>query len=259
MYGKIFECCFTGSMMGAGADVFAVWAYALANCETHDNNKVGVVELNPPHIAALIGMTPEGVDGALEFLCAPDKYSRSPDEEGRRLTHEGAFTYRIVNFSKYNEMRNREERRIQNREAQRRKREKMTVSICQQPSAPSAHTDTDTDTDTDKKIKGVGHARKARTTRLADDEFITALKTNPAYSGIDIDRELFKLDAWMLTPKGAGKQKTRGRILNWLNKCDRPITTGTKKKSAGRCARCDKVATMAVGNEWLCGEHFMER
>lgn len=55
------------------------------------------------------------------------------------------------------------------------------------------------------------------------DEFLTKLKTNPAYSGIDIDRELAKMDAWLQTPKGKGRKKTRGFIVNWLNKVDVPV------------------------------------
>lgn len=58
---------------------------------------------------------------------------------------------------------------------------------------------------------------------LTDDAFIAALKLNPAYEGIEIDRELGKLDAWLMTPRGHGKQKTRQRIVNWLNRAEKPI------------------------------------
>jgi hypothetical protein len=42
MYGKIFPELYTGSMVGAGCHVFAVWCYALASCD-----EKGCVELNP--------------------------------------------------------------------------------------------------------------------------------------------------------------------------------------------------------------------
>ena len=58
---------------------------------------------------------------------------------------------------------------------------------------------------------------------LTDDAFLAALKLNPAYEGIDIDRELGKLDAWLMTPRGRGKQRTRQRIVNWLNRAERPM------------------------------------
>jgi len=57
--------------------------------------------------------------------------------------------------------------------------------------------------------------------QLSDDEFLKDLKTNPVYRGIDIDRELGKMDAWLSTHKG--RQKTRRFIVNWLNKIDKPV------------------------------------
>ena len=74
-------------------------------------------------------------------------------------------------------------------------------------------------------------ARSSKTKRapaFCDDEFIKALKQNPAYEGIDIDRELGKLDAWLLTPKGRGKQRTQQRFLNWLNRAERPMNLQSK-------------------------------
>lgn len=56
---------------------------------------------------------------------------------------------------------------------------------------------------------------------LSDEDFIKTLKTNPVYKGIDIDRELGKMDVWLLEHKG--RQKTRRFIINWLNKIDKPI------------------------------------
>jgi hypothetical protein len=59
---------------------------------------------------------------------------------------------------------------------------------------------------------------------VTDDQFIESLKTNPAYRGIDIGKELARMDAWFLTPKGAGRKKTRRFILNWLNKAEAVVT-----------------------------------
>ena len=59
--------------------------------------------------------------------------------------------------------------------------------------------------------------------KMTDAEFIASIKQNIAYKGIDIDRELGRMDAWLSTPKGRGRQKTRAFIVNWLNKIDRPV------------------------------------
>ena len=52
MYGKIFASTFTGSMFGAGSDVFAVWGYVIANAQ--DSR----IELNPRMLASTLGSTP---------------------------------------------------------------------------------------------------------------------------------------------------------------------------------------------------------
>lgn len=56
---------------------------------------------------------------------------------------------------------------------------------------------------------------------LSDLDFLNTLKTNLAYKHIDIDNELAKMDAWLITNKG--RQKTRRFIVNWLNKIDKPL------------------------------------
>ena len=81
-----------------------------------------------------------------------------------------------------------------------------------------------TSSSNNKKNKDIARSAKPkRAITLADNEFIQALKENPAYEGIDIDREIWKLDAWLLTPRGKGKQKTKQRIVNWLNRAEKPV------------------------------------
>jgi len=70
---------------------------------------------------------------------------------------------------------------------------------------------------------------KGHNTQLTDEEFIKSLKENPAYKKIDIDKELAKMDAWLITPKGKGRKKTRQFILNWLNRIDTPVELGSQK------------------------------
>lgn len=50
-----------------------------------------------------------------------------------------------------------------------------------------------------------------------DQEFFESLKTNTAYSHIDIDREWGKCQAWCELRQ---KIPTRQRFVNWLNRCD---------------------------------------
>lgn len=55
-------------------------------------------------------------------------------------------------------------------------------------------------------------------------DFLTFLKTNIAYSHINIEIELAKMDAWLSAHPG--RQKTKKFIINWLNKIEKPIGVG---------------------------------
>lgn len=123
MYGKFFASTFTGSMFGAGPDVFALWGYIIATAVE------GVVEINPSFVAAVLGATPERISAALSVLCNPDSASRSAAEDGRRLVHEGAYQYRVVNHAHYRAIRNEEDRRAYNRDAKRRERERKATDV----------------------------------------------------------------------------------------------------------------------------------
>lgn len=153
MYGKFFASAFTGSMMASGAEVFAVWAYVIANAV---NSRV---ELNPALLAAVIGSTPDRMAAAIEKLCAPDANSRSPGNEGRRLIREGQFQYYIPNHEKYRSIRNEDERREYNREAKRRERAKsagVKPGVIDM-SAVSAHTEAEAETKP-KPLRAAGAA-----------------------------------------------------------------------------------------------------
>ena len=125
VFGKWFASTYTGSMLGAGADVFAVWSWVIANA-----GPKGILEINPALLAAMIGEPVEAIETALAFLQAPDPRSRSDAEQGRRLIHEGAFTYRVVNHAQYRAARDAEERR----EYKRNKQREYRARNCQQVS-----------------------------------------------------------------------------------------------------------------------------
>lgn len=124
MYGKAFEQMYTGSMIGAGPVVFAVWGYAIANA-----GRDHTVELNPTLLAFILGCAEEEVERAIVYLEAPDPRSRSADEEGRRIIHQEAFTYFMVNHEKYREISKQEQLRESSAERARRYRQRHGTSV----------------------------------------------------------------------------------------------------------------------------------
>lgn len=100
-------------MFGAGAEVFAVWGYVIANVQ--DSR----IELNARMLAAVIGSTPEKIESAIEFLCRPDPDSRNPEQEGRRLIREGQYQFLVVSHSIYRGLKDNDEQRSYNSARQR--------------------------------------------------------------------------------------------------------------------------------------------
>lgn len=78
--------------------------------------------------------------------------------------------------------------------------------------------DVDVVVDVEQDRKGSAEGK-----RLSDDEWLAGLETSPAYIGIDVHREHARMVVWC---QAHGKQPTRRRFVNWLNKVDRPMTNG---------------------------------
>ena len=85
---------------------------------------------------------------------------------------------------------------------------------------------------------------------VCDEEFLKELKATGAYEGIDLDQELRRLNAWLLTPKGRGKKPTRQRFINWINKCDRPMETKPEWGSCKRPSRYLEPSPEVSDEQW---------
>jgi hypothetical protein len=124
MFGKFFACTFTGSMVGAGSPVFAVWGYVIANARN------GSVELNPRLLSMVLGDTGESIESAIEYLCSPDERSRTKDHDGRRLLPMGSFMYEVPNHDAYRKIANEVERREYFKEKKREERARGKALTC---------------------------------------------------------------------------------------------------------------------------------
>jgi hypothetical protein len=120
MYGKLFESCFEGSMVGLGSDVFALWSYILAKA------KFGMVDLNPRLVSAAIGMSVQEFHDALGVLSAPDEQSRNPEEDGRRVVQRGPLQWEVVSWKVYEAFKSTEGHRAYMREARRASRDRKS-------------------------------------------------------------------------------------------------------------------------------------
>lgn len=152
MYVKLFSSMFDGSL-GGKRDELLVFLFMLAKADAD-----GVVDIHPKHFVTPLGMSYNEVCNALVNLESPDPDSRTPDEEGRRIIRiddHRNWGWTIVNYEKYKQIRNAEDRREANRLAAKEYRKNVKdrhhpsspVITRHQKSSTSAHTDTDTDTE----------------------------------------------------------------------------------------------------------------
>lgn len=107
--------------------------------------------------AANIEYDPDCQDDPWKALMSPDKESsdlmRNPENDGRRI-EEVPGGFRLLNFIYYRSLRNEDDRREQNKEAQRKHRERLKVSQRQPASAKvSQHKPiSDADADAEEEV-----------------------------------------------------------------------------------------------------------
>src|SRR5262245_50499234 len=87
-----------------------------------------------------------------------------------------------------------------------------------------AETEPEPETETEEKTSRA----KPRSVRrpVCDEEFFDECQQNPAYALLDVRMVYHKMVAWC---QNKGKQPTRARLLNWLSREERPMTTAPKK------------------------------
>src|SRR5689334_177767 len=79
-YVKVFGSILDSSVWREDSDTKVVWITLLAMADQH-----GEVQASVPGLAHRAGVSVEACENALELFMAPDKYSSTPDNEGRRI------------------------------------------------------------------------------------------------------------------------------------------------------------------------------
>lgn len=178
MYGKLFSSMYEGTLYGQWQAIVTLQQLViLADAD-------GVVDMTPPAIAARTSIPLDIISTGIDQLSQPDRYSRTPTEDGRRivlLEEDRPWGWRIVNYRYYRELASREDKKAKDRERIAAKRlNNNGVAQCRAESqnvADVAHTNTDTDTNTGKSLMG------GKPPPSEPDEFIELRKIYPKRSG----------------------------------------------------------------------------
>jgi hypothetical protein len=143
---KLDHSILQSSIWDAPNHVRLVWITMLAL-----SDKDGYVGAAITGVAHESRVTIEEAKNAIEHLSSPDEYSRTKDEDGRRIQKVDRG-WLILNYRKYRGETSEERKKRIDRERMRQKRQKATESDSRKrkrQSRESLHTDTDTDTDPD--------------------------------------------------------------------------------------------------------------
>ena len=126
-FTKLFSTIVHSTVWREEMHVKVVWVTMLALADRN-----GYVAASLPGLADASRVTMEQCEDALTRLSAPDKHSRTKEHEGRRIAEvDGGWA--LLNYTKYREQRDKDERRIKGRKyvadfRARKKADALTVS-----------------------------------------------------------------------------------------------------------------------------------
>lgn len=170
MYGKVFSSLWNGSLRGR-PDEQLVFIYMIAHADED-----GVVDIIVDKIIDDTGLDGDAVTRAIKTLESPDLCSRTPGEEGRRLVplyEHAAWGWRIVNYEHYRSLRDADQRRRQNREAQARFKSKQRSATVSHGKPQSAQVEVEVEEEVEEKKNTL--AQLARTSSSLSDSVSEAI------------------------------------------------------------------------------------
>ena len=204
-------------------------------------DKKGRVWAAIPGLANTARVTIEECEQALARFMAPDKYSRTPDNDGRRIEPiDGGW--QLLNYTKYREMRDADERAAQNRasqEAYRSKQIRLRKPEISQGKPQSAQTETERERETEKSKASTGRAT-ALPSWLPEEPWEAWLEVRKKMRAPNTDRalklaigSLEKLRAEGQDPGGVLDQSTQ---RGWRGLFPVSISTGSVPDYSGVAA-----------------------
>lgn len=124
-YTKLFNSIVTSTIWTEDDKTRILWITMLAMSDQH-----GEVHASIPGLARIAGIDTESAEQAINKFMAPDPYSRTPDNQGRRIAKiEGGWE--ILNHKKYRIMASKEDAKAANNARVKRHRErKENVTLC---------------------------------------------------------------------------------------------------------------------------------
>ena len=148
MYGKVFTSIYQGTLYGQW-EALVTFIQMIVLCDAD-----GMIDMTPHAISARTSIPLDIIMKGIGVLEAPDPYSRTPDQEGRRIERIDAhrpWGWHIVNHDMYMRLQDADMVRAQTKERVRKHRlakESVTVT---DGNGSKRYTDIDIDTNKNKE------------------------------------------------------------------------------------------------------------
>jgi len=223
-YTKLFSTIVTSTIWAESDRTRIVWITMLALAD-----KNGEVHASLPGLARLAGVPLEDCEKAVTAFLSPDQYSRTPDNEGRRIVKiDGGWE--LLNFRKYRELASTADTLNANARRQKRWRDRNadvtdsngTVTPDTLKAEAKANSEANKEVPDSglaapqhtpsAKPKGEARAKKPNQT---DEEWIVGIEAMQAYKSLNVRHELERAQLWC---KNKNRQCTRIFFTNWLNR-----------------------------------------
>jgi len=147
-YAKLFNTITTSTIWSEPMATRVVWVTMLAMADRH-----GEVQASVPGLARVANVPMDDCLAALATFLAPDQYSRTPDNEGRRIeVVEGGW--RLLNHAKYRAKRDAEDRKERQAQWIADKRARSSKAIDKRDNVDSS-VDTDRQVDESRRSRHI--------------------------------------------------------------------------------------------------------
>jgi len=226
-YTKLFSTIVASTIWREPDHVRIVWITMLAM-----SNADGVVEASVPGLADLARVTVEQCEDALFRLRTPDPYSRTKDNEGRRIADvDGGFL--ILNRAKYRDKCSTDDRReyqrayrAEYRKAGRDKARPANPTGGQHVVNNGQHLSTRS-IQTEYRVQSTAAAKdkKSKPQDTCSESWLAELQSDLAYKELSVAIEFARAERWCETNN---RRCTRRFFIGWLNRC-RPAPPGAAR------------------------------
>lgn len=194
-YTKLFSSITESTIWCEPAGTRLVWIAMLAKVDRH-GRVFGAI----PGIARLANVTLAEAEAAITTLMAPDPYSRTPDNDGRRIEPIPEGGWRLLNYAKYREITHDEDERERKRRvaAEIRERRKVAgssgssgkVAGSSGSSDESRHADADSDADAGESKAKAPRAPENPEPPTPEDPPADRVGTMEGHSQEDVDKAI---------------------------------------------------------------------